>query len=93
MRRIRNITDEPLHVPLLGVTIQPGDVANVPATLDDVDFSEAYFDDESAPDAPDGPEVAPVGAVQSPTERPRRRPVDVVNIPATDSASTDEGAR
>lgn len=50
MRRIRNITDEPLNVPLLGVTIQPGDVANVPDTLHYVDFSEVLFEVENGDD-------------------------------------------
>lgn len=49
MRRIRNVTNEPLSVPLLGVTVQPGDVANVPDNLD-VEFSENYWEMDGSRD-------------------------------------------
>lgn len=52
MRRIRNITDEPLSVPLLGVIVQPGDVANVPDALD-VEFSENYWEMDGTRDGGD----------------------------------------
>jgi hypothetical protein len=43
MRRIRNISGEPLNVPSIGVTVQPGDVANVPDSIA-ADFSENYWE-------------------------------------------------
>lgn len=52
MRRIRNITDEPLSVPLLGAIVQPGDVANVPDALD-VEFSPNYWETDGTRDGGD----------------------------------------
>ena len=49
MRRIRNITNEALDVPILGVIIEPGDVANVPDGLE-VEFSSALFEVDEASD-------------------------------------------
>ncbi len=48
-RRIRNITEEPLFVPSLGVTVQPGDVANVPDSHDYA-FSENYWEVDGSRD-------------------------------------------
>jgi hypothetical protein len=74
MRRIRNISSEPLEVPLLNTVIQPGDVAEVPENLDYVDFSEALFEIDGGATASEGdtqqrpritgPGVAPVPQAQ-----------------------------
>jgi hypothetical protein len=80
MRRIRNKTDETLTVPQLGVTLAPGQEADVPEELQFVAFSDLHFDETN-----DGAQV--------PAAERRRRGIDVTNISATDTGTTDEGAK
>lgn len=77
--QIRNITDDTLEVPLLGVRIAPGDVAKVPDEFSEMVFPENYFEvegDNTGPARED--ENADHGS-------------DVTEIYADDAGTTQEG--
>lgn len=76
-RRIRNRTEDVLEVPLLGVRLEPGDVANIPDDFPtDVVFPENYFEVDGPNDG--GNANAPVDAA-------------VTEVNASDTATAEEG--
>lgn len=79
-RRIRNTTEDVLEVPLLGVRLEPGDVATIPDSFPaDVVFPETHFEVDGPNDGGTSEQDAQVPAA------------DVREIHVSDSATVHEG--